>query len=283
MHFRLNFIRFLFLPLIPLWMGNALFAQGEFSTKHDSINWVDSKGMKQGKFRKTDKDGKPIYEGYFRNNKPYGRFRYFDEDGKLTALSVFSKDAKSCNTTMYHRNGAVWARGKYVPQQRDSMMKDSIWTIYSSDSFLVARDSYKLGKKNGLSITYFSTGIVVEQTTFKDGIKDGSWKEFYPDGQMKGEGTYVNGCLEGIVYYYCEEGQIRIQCVYHNCLPHGQWLFYKCGSKKVDHIIVYKNGVAISGGIDVDKLEKEGLEQFKDRNEQEHQGGPGKEDKDGGN
>jgi antitoxin component YwqK of YwqJK toxin-antitoxin module len=282
MLFRLHFIRFLFFSLALLGAGSPAFAQNEFSTKHDSINWVDSKGMKQGKFRKTDKDGKPIYEGYFRNDKPYGKFRYFDEDGKLTAVSVFSKDAKSCNTTMYHRNGAVWAKGKYVGH--DSVWKrDSVWTIYSSDTLLVSRDSYKLNKKNGLCITYFSTGIVAEQTTFKDGKKDGTWKEFYPDGQLYGEGTYVNDCNEGIFNYYCAEGQLRIQGPYHNCLKHGQWIFYKCGSQKPDHIIIYKNGEAIKGGLDVDKLEKEGLEQFKDRNEQEHMGGPGKEDKDGGN
>jgi antitoxin component YwqK of YwqJK toxin-antitoxin module len=277
---NLTFRRHYLLLFICSFLFLKGWSQTEFGTKHDSINWVDAKGMKQGKFRKTDKSGKKVYEGMFRNNKPVGTFHYFDEDGAVTAISVFAKDGKSCNTKMFHRNGNVWAKGKYIDEKRDS-----VWTIYSSDTLLVSRESYLAGKKNGKSITYFPNGGVAEESTWKAGVEEGLWKTYSMEGAVKGEGTYVNNCLEGIVKYYCPDGQIRIQCVYHDCLPHGQWLFYKCGSLKIDHIVVYKNGNLIGKpGVDVDKLIKEGLEEFKEKNELEHGGGePGKDGGNGGN
>jgi len=249
---------------VPVW------GQTEFGTKHDSINWVDSKGMKQGKFRKTDKNGKTIYEGYFRNDKPTGTFKYFDEDGALTAISLFARDGKSCNTTMYHRNGNVWVRGKYKGEVRDS-----VWTFFSSDTVLVSREAYLGGKKEGKSITYFVNGKVAEEYTYKGDIQEGPWKQYDSDGTLKAEGTFVKGCLEGVVTYYCPAGQKRIVANYHNCLPDGKWYFYKCGIEKVDHIDEFKNGnLQGKPNIDVDKLIKDGLEENKEKNELEHNGGP---------
>ncbi len=254
--------------------------QTEFGTKHDSINWVDSKGMKQGKFRKTDKNGKTVYEGTFRNDKPIGTFKYYDEDGALTAISLFSRDGKSCNTTMYHRNGNVWVKGKYKSQERDS-----VWTFFSSDTVLVSREAYVGGKKEGKSITYFVNGKVAEEYTFKGNIQEGPWKQYDSDGTLKAEGTYLKGCLEGIVTYYCPAGQKRIVANYHNCLPDGKWFFYKCGILKEDHIDEFKNGKLLGKpNIDIDKLIKDGLEENKEKNELEHNGGPPvKGDNDGDN
>jgi antitoxin component YwqK of YwqJK toxin-antitoxin module len=266
----------LLLILICSFGGLELFAQTEFHTKHDSINWVDSKGMKQGKFCKTDRNGKTVYVGYFRNNKPYGTFHYYDEDGKISAISVFSADGKSCHTQMFHRTGQIWAKGKYVNQQRDST-----WEFYNSDT-LVARETYLNGKENGLSISYYAGGGIVDQYTYKNGIKDGPWKEYNPTGKLKGEGTYVNGCLEGIVTYYCFEGGKRVVAVYKDCLPNGQWMYYKCGSGEFDKKVDYLKGKQLGAPlIDANKEMKDGLEEFKERNEKEHMGDPGKE-KDGG-
>ncbi|HXC05757.1 MAG TPA: hypothetical protein VNZ86_13440 [Bacteroidia bacterium] len=250
--------------------GSIVRAQTEFNTKHDSINWLDSKGMKQGKFRKNDHNGKPVYEGYFRNDKPYGIFHYFDEDGKVTAVTVFSKDAKSCHTTMFDRNGNVMAKGKYINQ-----LRDSVWTFFNTDTQLVARETYLGGKKNGVCFNYFAGGGVVEESHWQNGIEVGDWKEYFSDGKLKGEGVYVNGCLDGKVTYYCAGGDKRIECYYKGCLPHGQWITYKCGSGAIDHIIKFKNG-KLEGdpGIDLNKeLQKDPL-----LNQDEQNGNPPKPD-----
>ena len=45
-------------------------------------NITDSKGLKQGEWRKVDANGKVIYEGRFKDNIPQGVFTYYYEDGK---------------------------------------------------------------------------------------------------------------------------------------------------------------------------------------------------------
>ncbi|MFI5151554.1 MAG: toxin-antitoxin system YwqK family antitoxin [Bacteroidia bacterium] len=266
------------LTLALLWaiclIGSGLKAQTEFSSKHDSINWVDSKGLKQGKFRKADRNGKTIYEGYFRNDKPFGIFHYYDEDGKVTAISVFSKDAKSCHTTMFDRNGAIMAKGRYVNQ-----LRDSVWTYFNADTQMVARETYLAGKKNGACYNYFAGGVIAELSHWEKGVEVGEWKEYNPDGKLKGEGVYVKGCLEGKVTYYCETGDKRVECYYKGCLPHGQWVFYKCGNGAVDHIVVFKNGKVIGDpGIDLNKL----LQKNEELNRQDQEGGATKNDGNGG-
>jgi antitoxin component YwqK of YwqJK toxin-antitoxin module len=262
---------------------NEGFAQTEFTAKHDSINWVDAKGMKQGKFRKTDKQGKKIYEGFFKNNKPYGTFTYFDEDGKITAISIFDKDGKTCRSTLFHRNGNVMAKGRYVNQQRDS-----IWCFYTNADTLISRETYLTGKKSGLCWVYYSGRKIAEESTWKNGVQEGPWKQYLSNGQMKCEGAYKNGCMDGIINFYCESGKKTIQAVYKNCLPEGKWVTYDCGTGAVKKVYTYIKGHI--QGEDTDKeLEdelKKGMEEYKEQSEKERSGMPihkeDKDDKDGG-
>jgi antitoxin component YwqK of YwqJK toxin-antitoxin module len=246
---------------------NSAWAQPEFTTKHDSINWVDAKGMKQGKFRKADRNGKTVYEGYFRNNHPYGTFTYFDEDGQVTAVSVFAKDGKSCHTKMFDRDGMLMGKGKYVNE-----LKDSVWLFYSSDT-IITRESYTGGKQNGPSIKYFHNGSIADQSVWKNGVQEGPWKQFNDNGSMRGEGNYVNGCLDGQAIYYAGMGVKRVVGNYKNCLKDGNWVWLKPDGT-IERNVLYKNGDVIGGQpINFDKLLKDGLEEFKDRNEKEHGGG----------
>jgi antitoxin component YwqK of YwqJK toxin-antitoxin module len=272
MYLKLKLAWILF--LIGFWgLSSGLRAQTEFGSKHDSINWVDSKGLKQGKFRKSDRNGKPVYEGYFRNDKPYGIFHYFDEDGKITAVSVFSKDAKSCHTTMFDRNGSVMAIGKYINQ-----LRDSVWTFFNSDTEMVARETYLAGKKHGVSYNYFNGGRISEESHWKNGVEEGPWKEYNPDGKLKGEGVYINGCLEGKVSYYYVTGEKRVECYYKGCLPNGQWVFYKVNGT-VDHILKFQNGKVIGDpGIDLNKL----MEKDPELNKEEDGAPPKNTPNDGG-
>ena len=53
------------------------------------INNVDINGYKQGKWLKKHNNGNIKYKGQFTDDKPFGLFYYFYENGKLKAEKKF--------------------------------------------------------------------------------------------------------------------------------------------------------------------------------------------------
>ena len=60
-----------------------------FLSISQSINYVDNFGMKQGMWQKKYNNGNVRYEGFFKDNKETGLFRYFYEDGSLKLEKIF--------------------------------------------------------------------------------------------------------------------------------------------------------------------------------------------------
>ncbi len=259
--------RISFFLILSCFALNSALAQPEFTAKHDSINWVDAKGMKQGKFRTVDRNGKTIDEGYYRNNKRYGTFTNFNEDGKVIAIRVFSKDGKSCQAKMFDSEGLLMGKGKYINE-----LRDSVWLFYSADT-VILKETYKAGKKNGPAVVYFHNGKIADQSVWKNGIQEGPWIQFNDNGSKRGEGNFVNGCQDGPFIYYAGMGVKRLEANYKNCLPEGTWNYLKPNGI-VERTVQYKHGDVIGGQpIDFEKMLKDGLEEFKDRNDKEHGGG----------
>src|SRR5688500_268308 len=59
----------------------TLFAQSDVPLG-DFQNGLQAAGKKQGKWKKVDARGACIYVGQFKDDKPYGIFTYFDDQGK---------------------------------------------------------------------------------------------------------------------------------------------------------------------------------------------------------
>ncbi len=62
-------------------MSSILYAQ-------DTMNQTDSKGRKQGPWRKLER-GVLKYEGQFRDDKPVGTFTYYYDNKSIKAVSHF--------------------------------------------------------------------------------------------------------------------------------------------------------------------------------------------------
>ena len=129
--------------LIALFLPLLCFAQ---------VNKVDQKGWKQGPWVKYYPDNKvPIYQGQFKNDKPYGEFRYYFSSGKLKAIIQHQNNLS--NALYYFENDQLMASGNYK-----EMKKDSVWTNYNSQGFIISRETYLLDKLNGIRVTYYLEG-----------------------------------------------------------------------------------------------------------------------------
>lgn len=188
-----------------------------------NINQTDANGQKQGVWTRTYSNGVPRYEGQFKNNHPFGEFKYYYESGKIKAVTVFSTDGIVARTKTYHENSQPMAEGKYIKQKRDS-----IWLFYSDvDGKLLSSETYKKGVLHGTTKTFYpETGNVAETIEYFNGIKEGPYKKYFPDGELMTEGTYKNDVLVGKFTLYHPNGKIQVKGKYKNGRQIGNWEYF---------------------------------------------------------
>jgi antitoxin component YwqK of YwqJK toxin-antitoxin module len=183
---------------------------------------TDASGKRQGFWRKVDTAGKKIYEGHFRDNIPVGEFRYYYPNGKIKVVSIMSGNGKKARSVAYFPGGKKMAEGIYINEQRDST-----WRFYSEyDGQLVSEESYKNGKKEGFSLTYYGGDGIAERSNWKNGVIDGIWEQYYTDGKIKLRGNYRNGLRDGQVRTFFGSGQMMMDGQYSEGDPEGRWFYY---------------------------------------------------------
>ena len=106
-----------------------------------SQNTIDAAGKKQGYWKKKDdKEGKLIYEGLFKDDKPQGVFKYYYPFDSVKAIMDFKLDGKYSYAKLFHPTGKIIAKGKYIGEA-----KDSVWVYYDEKGVMVSKDIYVNG------------------------------------------------------------------------------------------------------------------------------------------
>lgn len=183
------------------------------------INKTDTKGKKQGEWMKTHPNGNIRYKGQFKDDKPYGTFNYYYENGKPSVIMNYDGDI--ARTIAFYEEGKLKAQGNYKNQQ-----KDSIWTYYSLAEFKISEELYVNGKKQGKVTNFFQDGKVAEEKEFVNDFEDGEWIQYYEDGKIRMKSTYIQGSLEGKTYYYDRGGKKMIEGNFYHDVRHGAWMFF---------------------------------------------------------
>lgn len=194
-------------------------AYAQLPSETTAINQLDAKGYKQGDWKKTDKEGRLVYEGKFINDKPAGRFTYYDTTGKVRAFSEFSENGAKCFTTAFYKGGGKMSEGLYVNEKREGL-----WKFYNEEGVLVADENYVNGIAEGLWKTYYQNGALLEEITYKNGEKEGPWKQYFFDGPLKLSARYKQGKLEGLATFYYASGRVMVSGPYTNNFKDGVWI-----------------------------------------------------------
>lgn len=192
-----------------------------FTTAICAQNKTDSKGLKQGAWKKTDNKGKIIYEGNFVNDKPTGTFKYYFGSDTLQAIMIYSNNGSVAHSTSYYGPGKKKSEGKYVNEKRDST-----WIIYNYEGQIASIDNYVMGQKHGKCLVNYPNGKIAFDQTWVNGKEEGPWIEYFENGNMKIKKNYVAGSLEGKVFFYRSNGSLEIEANYKNDLSHGNWGYY---------------------------------------------------------
>jgi antitoxin component YwqK of YwqJK toxin-antitoxin module len=196
-------------------------------TAQNPINQLTDKGEKIGPWvGYYSISNNKRYEGAFQNDKPVGQFIYYADKGHVSAKINFINDSIS-KSIMYHENGIIMAKGKFV-----NKLKVGKWSTYIQTGDLLNIYNYKLGKMDGPQFMYYPENNqtkkipVMEEFYCVNGIKDGIWKQYYELGTFKAKGQYSKGLKQGRFEYYFLNGNIDKKGRFIDDKKHGLWYFY---------------------------------------------------------
>lgn len=231
------------LLLLPVWT-------------YGQLNKTDTNGLKQGLWQKKQSNGRLIYEGQFKDNKPVGEWKRYHPGGQLKAIMEYSGD--TAKTQLFD----VWrkkvAEGNYVQQK-----KEGIWKIYKQGR-VVADEEFRNGEKNGLSHRFYETGEVMEETVWKQGNKNGKYQVFYKNGEPYMQCKMKDNMRNGLFLVYFENGSQQLIGEYKNDLRHGEWK-YQTEEGKTQYTLFYNEGQILNPSVrdSIDNLKMQELEKNK--------------------
>jgi antitoxin component YwqK of YwqJK toxin-antitoxin module len=241
---RFNFMNLkIIFGIIFLGLSSIAFCQTD-----KSVNQTDSQGRKQGHWIKRYSDQTIQYDGYFKDDKPTGEFKRYYEDKTLKSVLTFSNNGRDASAILYHPNGNIASKGKYVNQK-----KEGKWQFFSAiiKDYLISEEVYAHNLRNGLSVKFYPDSTIAEKINYLNDVKQGEWTRYYPGGALLLKSNYVNGNLNGKFEAWFENGKIQFSGQYKNDSRDGLWLLYNPNGT-VKYRISYTDGITDDRKLEID-------------------------------
>lgn len=219
-----------------------------FGINAQDFNKTDSKGRKQGVWKKYHPNGMMRYTGSFKDDKPVGVFKYYFDTGEMQV--EITHQGNNSYAKVYYITGELQAIGKYENQK-----KDSIWTLYDKKGYKSAEEFYLSGKKEGTWKVFYPNGKILEEKEYTNDFEHGKWNRYFNNGKPKMTATYENGVLEGRATYYGSNYKKAVSGVFHKDVRDGFWTFYNEDGKTVRKKEQYNMGFRIDKGKDEEVID----------------------------
>lgn len=200
-------------------------------------NRRDAAGKKQGYWEAVDRNGKLVYSGYFKDDKPVGEIKRYHPSGGVRTIMVYDSKGEKARTKFFWQNGELAAEGNYIGTKRDS-----VWTYYSYYNKKISyKAAYADGTRNGKSQSFYPDEGLAEEISWSNDKKEGTWKQYFDNGKLKLSGEYRNDQLHGAYVVYYPDGKKETEGFYRNDIPDGKWIHYN-NDGTIASAIEYVNG-----------------------------------------
>ncbi|MDR0713067.1 MAG: hypothetical protein LBF89_02220 [Bacteroidales bacterium] len=204
-------------------------------------NRRDSQGRKQGYWEVTDRNGRLVYSGSFKDDKPAGEMKRYHPQGGVRVVMNYREGSDRISSRFFWQNGEIAAEGNYIGNKRDSL-----WIFYSYYTRKKSCQMYYVnGMRNGKSQSFYPNGSVNEEINWINDMKEGQWQQFFESGKLKLTATYKNNQLEGSYTIFYPDGKKETAGQYRNHQPEGQWFHYHLDGT-VAAAIEYKDGIIVN-------------------------------------
>lgn len=221
----------------------------------DTLNRTDDQGEKTGYWISRDPSGRKVYEGYFRDGRPSGRFLRFHANGKTRAEMNYLPDGNHVEARLFDPQGLMRAEGTYLEQARDGL-----WSFYSEKKNPVYRINYSNGRINGEALRYDANGALMEKTQWNNNVLSGIQIIYYPDKKPQALINYQNGVIHGRYELFFPDGSAEVVGDYATGLKNGKWIYY-LPDGQTDFILNYNKGKLLNPEI-LDARQRESFERY---------------------
>jgi antitoxin component YwqK of YwqJK toxin-antitoxin module len=184
-----------------------------------NLNLTDSKGLKQGSWEKRFPNGKIMYSGSFKDNKPVGEWKRYHESGGLKAILQYNETNDSVKARLFETSTLPVAAGMYVKEK-----KEGLW-IYYTEKVKVAEEHFVNGMKNGLCRKFYPNGELLEESVWKNNQKEGKYQAFFLSGKPYLQCMYQNDQRNGRCFSYFPSAMTEVESYYTDDLPSGTWKY----------------------------------------------------------
>jgi len=205
-------------------------------------------------------------EGPYKDNKPVGLHRTYNEDGTIAKVDVFDSGRVMAEGVLdslgrqqgdwkeFYETGEIKSVGKYLNGN-----KVGEWKYFFADGKPFETGKYdNQGRQQGKWIWYLENGKERRVSNFYNGLEDGDFIEYTDTGSVITKGQYSEGLKEGIWFYvlgnyktigkytddqqdslwkefYVDNGNVRFEGNFNQGRPDGKhtW-YYEDGKKQVE-------------------------------------------------
>ena len=120
---------------------------------NDTINRIDEKGRKQGKwislqnsYSDDDCNDMPNRIRFFKNDKPTGIWEYYSYDGSQLSNRIVWQDSVHAYSQQFDYNGQLWQEGNLINE-----IENGEWKVYDpKKGYLRFKGNYDCGERNGV-------------------------------------------------------------------------------------------------------------------------------------
>ncbi len=230
-----------------------------FTCAQEKINHTDASGLRQGLWQKKYPNGRLMYKGEFRNDKPVGEWKRWHETGRLKAILKYSASSDSVKAQLFGDSSDPIAEGYYIGGK-----KTGLWNFFSNGVKL-AEENFIGDKKNGTCRKFYPTGELLEESEWKDDLLEGKTRSFYKSGKPYLECNYKNNQRNGKGITYYPDGSRESDFYYKYDLPDSTWIYYdRTGNTR--YILYYKEGKLKNPEV-LQKLDSQELEELENKRE----------------
>lgn len=222
------------------------------------INKTSQQVKKQGYRVKYYPSGSKAYEGIFKDDHPVGEFKRYYEDESVKSILIYSENGDTADATIFHYNGFISSRGRYINQK-----KEGKWKFYSAteEGYLICEENYSGNKKEGESVKYYPDGTLAERVIYKNDLREGEWLRFHPNGKPLLRAYLKNDRRNGRYEVWYDDGIPEISGFYKENLREGTWFFYNNNGTiryKIEYVAGHTddNQMNIDATKLIDELEK---------------------------